>query len=82
MITSILTLHPGDREKFKEVVSITNRSKNCNIEIKKFYGREVEINHQSINEIWILGRVFQPYELPMGNNTFKINMDNSYIDRI
>lgn len=76
-----LSINPADREKFKEVVEIFNKMKNSNMQITEAeHGFEVEFDQ--VQQLFTLGRFFQPYKPADKTGTFHVNFNNDYLNKI
>lgn len=57
-----INIKPVDLEKLKKVIMICNSSKRCNLELLSVQGGTISISFNSVQELFILGRVFQSYK--------------------
>jgi hypothetical protein len=74
-------IYPLSRAKFKEVVGIFNKMKKPIKITENEQGFEIEdISPQQLFE---LGRFYEPYKPSGGNNgSFIVHYDNNYLDKI
>jgi hypothetical protein len=76
-----VNIKPADLEKLKEVITLCNNSKRCTLELLEAQGGIINISFNTVQEIFILGRVFQEYKPPIrvGSITWDQKYDLSNI---
>jgi len=71
-----------DIEKLKTVIQICNTKKGYSIEIIEIDGLEAILSFSSVNEIFELGRIYEPYKMPAIMGSFTFEQDNDYLTNI
>lgn len=80
---AILKIAAAQKEKFKEVLSISNGLRITDISIVSEGDDYFEIEYQREQHLFNLGRAFEPYKMPTNaGSSFTINYDNSFIHKI
>lgn len=76
-----LSIKRDDRTKFKEVVELFNKLKNSTIQITETEnGFDVEF--ETVQQLFTLGRFFQPYKPANTAGSTHIHYDNNYLNQI
>ena len=80
---AILKIASQQKDKFKEVLKISNGLRITDISIVSEGDDYFEIEYQREQHLFNLGRAFEPYKMPNNLGTsFTVNYDNSYIHKI
>lgn len=78
-----LKIRPLQKEKFKEVLNLSNELKITNISIISEGDDFFEIEYQKEQHLFNLGRAFEPYKIATNpSGSFQVNYDNSFINHI
>ena len=70
-----------DRAKFIEVVEIANKIKNANFQIVATE-QGFDIEYERPQQLFMLGRMYQPYKPSDNTGSFHLDFNNNYIDNI
>ena len=76
-----LMVYQSDRAKFIEVVEIANKTKNANFQIVETE-QGFDIEYERPQQLFMLGRIFQPYKPADNTGTFQVSYNNNYINNI
>lgn len=78
-MTAKIDVTPGDKEKLSKVVKVTNQTHGLSIQVVGYENGKAIISFESINDVWLLGRVFEPYEMPQKMGSITIYKPQSEI---
>jgi hypothetical protein len=79
---AILKISPLDKDRFKEVLNLSNEMKITDITIISEGDNYFEIEYEKEIHIFNLGRAYQPYKMPTKMGSITINQDNFYLSTI
>lgn len=83
MTKGMIRIRPKEKDKLHEVVAIANNDKGCQINIQSIdEAGTVELEYSNPNDLFILGRIFEPYRICRNSGSISIEADNSFINQI
>jgi hypothetical protein len=80
MITKIL-IPEKDRKKFDNVLEIYNRKRTSKISISSEDGGMVELQYDDPGQLFIFGRMYEPYKPDKDLGSWKQSFDNNYLNK-
>ena len=76
-----IMVYQKDRAKFIEVVEIAKKEKNANFQIVETE-QGFDIEYERPQQLFMLGRIFQPYKPADKTGSLEVRYNNNYINNI
>lgn len=80
-MTTTILIPAGEREKFDAVLEIYNKKRPLKITVIESEGSNIVLEHETAFQLFILGRMFEPYKPANKSGSMEINFDNSYLNK-
>jgi hypothetical protein len=80
MITKIY-IPKADRKKFDDVLQIFNRKRKSSISVVSEDGGNIELEHENPGQLFILGRMYEPYKPEKDMGSWQQRFDNNYLNK-